>query len=194
MRTFTAPWGPLLKVTSSLLTVVLLGASMVCLLSLPEHTPSVARWLATGLPPIILLLTIPFVVRGYEVAPGLLVIRRLGWKTRVPLTGLISARLDPEALRGALRLLGNGGGFVFCGLFRSRQLGMFRAYINDPRRSVVLRLPGRVCVVSPENPEAFVKAIEEAASQIPGLDPNLLKAWSSASPSSPSSSAPTSSN
>jgi len=84
------------------------------------------------------------------------------WITRVDLEGLRDATPDPEAFRGALRLFGNGGLFFFTGLYRSRRIGRFRAFVSDPRRSVVLRIGGRVCVVSPEDPGRFVAEVRAA--------------------------------
>jgi hypothetical protein len=51
--------------------------------------------------------------------------------------------------------------FSFTGLFRNRTLGMYRAFVTDPRRAVVLRLPRRTVVVSPADPEAFVREVQE---------------------------------
>ncbi len=65
--------------------------------------------------------------------------------------------LDPDALRGSIRLFGNGGMFSFTGLFRSPKLGRYRAYVTDPARTVTLRFADRVVVVSPSDPAAFVR-------------------------------------
>ena len=73
--------------------------------------------------------------------------------------GLQSADLQPGALRGSLRLFGNGVLFSFTGLFWNRTLGKYRAFLTDPKRAVVLRLPPRTVVVSPDRPEQFVAEI-----------------------------------
>jgi hypothetical protein len=39
---------------------------------------------------------------------------------------------------------------------------MFRAYCTAPKRCVLLKLHQRTVVISPENPEAFVAALESA--------------------------------
>ena len=66
-------------------------------------------------------------------------------------------------MRGSLRLFGNGGIFSITGLFRNRALGNYRAFVTDLKRTVVLRFPERIIVVSPECPEKFVAEISRFA-------------------------------
>jgi hypothetical protein len=157
---FAAPWGRLLWVTSTTLVCFLIGVSLTGWAFLPQRAPELSRWILLIVGPLILLGSMPFVVRGYEVIPGMVLVRRLFWTTRISLMGIKGVEANPQAMKRALRLLGNGGAFVFAGLFRSRDLGMFRAYVNDFRRSVVLRFPARTIVVSPDDPAAFVQAIK----------------------------------
>jgi transcriptional regulator with XRE-family HTH domain len=98
-----------------------------------------------------------FSVTGYELENGVLVIQRLFWKTRVPLAGG-TARALPRAMKGSLRLFGCGGLFSFTGLFTSRTLGRYRAWVSDSERTVVIETGGRKLVVSPDMPEQFVEA------------------------------------
>jgi hypothetical protein len=72
---------------------------------------------------------------------------------------LISAEIDPVAVEGSMRIFGNGGFFAFTGLFRNRKLGSYRAYATDSKKAVVLRWPGRTVVVTPDDPQKFVAAI-----------------------------------
>jgi hypothetical protein len=95
-----------------------------------------------------------------------LVVRRLGWSTRIPLEGLQSVVVDPDALKGSLRLAGNGGLYACTGLFRNKRLGLYRAFVTDLNRCDVLRLPKRPIVVSPDRPEEFVGAVKAAAGLI----------------------------
>ena len=105
--------------------------------------------------------TAPFMVRGYSVTNGALIIHRLGWDFRIELDSLISIDADPAALNGSIRLAGNGGLFAFCGWFRNRKLGVYRAFCTDTAHAVVLRFPDRTVVVTPDQPEKFVAAIKE---------------------------------
>ena len=107
-----------------------------------------------------------FTVRGYDVTPDGLYVRRLFWRTRIELAGLREARFDPEALKGSIRLWGNGGLFAFCGLFRNKKLGNFRLFATNLRQFVVLAGRERNVVVTPSNPEEFIRQVRLKA----GLD------------------------
>jgi hypothetical protein len=67
--------------------------------------------------------------------------------------------LDHEATSKSLRLFGNSGFFCIAGLFSNRKLGRYRAFATDPQRAVVLELPARKVVVTPENPWQFLAAL-----------------------------------
>ena len=115
-------------------------------------------WLAL-LPLAIILICAVFTVRGYSITNNALLIDRLFWTTRIPLTEFQSAKFDPDATRGSIRTFGNGGFFSFTGYFRSKELGSYRAFMTDRRRAVVLRFLDRVVVVSPDRPQDFVETI-----------------------------------
>lgn len=119
----------------------------------------------TWLPPVLTLICLLFTVRGYSLVPHGLLVHRLLWQTRIDLTGLRSATVDPTAFRGAIRTCGNGGLFSFSGFYWSKRLGAFRPYVTNLRRGVVLRLPSRTVVVSPDDPEAFARECLALAKQ-----------------------------
>jgi hypothetical protein len=50
--------------------------------------------------------------------------------------------------------------FVFAGHFRNAELGRYEAYVTDLNRTVVLTLPHRKILLSPENPENFVAHLQ----------------------------------
>ena len=112
--------------------------------------------LLMGLPLVVLLGAIPFMVRGYVLTESEIVVKRLGWNTRLSLSDLRSVAGDAEAMRGSLRLLGNGGLFSFSGEFWNRKLGRYRALATDPDRAVVLRYAKRVVVITPHDPQQFI--------------------------------------
>ncbi|MCL1921533.1 MAG: PH domain-containing protein [Kiritimatiellaeota bacterium] len=159
---YKAPWGKALKVTSvavSLLSAVVMAT--VCLLVPPG-------W-AKGVSVMLVLLTIVpcalFTVRGYTLTANELLIQRLLWETRIPLQGLRSAEVVPEVMtKGVvIRTCGNGGLFSFTGLYWSKPLGHFRAFVTDLSNPVVLRFDRRTVVISPSAPEAFVRDISTVA-------------------------------
>lgn len=108
-----------------------------------------------------------FAVLGYEVRRKELLVRRPLWTTRIPLQGLRAARVDPQALRRAWKVVGNSGFFGWIGRFRSKRLGNFRALVTSPALAVMLDFGERRLVVSPDQPEAFVRAL--------GFDPEAVE-------------------
>jgi len=156
---FNAPWGKTLCWMSAFGIVILLVALIpVLLLKKPEWTH-----LMVLLPLLLLPGAALFIIRSYEIEPNVLAIRRLLWTTRLPLSGLQSVVVVPDAMRGSLRLFGNGGMFSITGWYRSRALGNYRAFVTDLKRTVVLRFAKKTIVVSPENPEQFVSEISRFA-------------------------------
>jgi hypothetical protein len=68
--------------------------------------------------------------------------------------------------RRSLRTFGNGGAFSFTGFYYNKRLRSYRAYVTDPRRSVVLRYTNRRVVLSPAAPEDFVQDLALSNSSI----------------------------
>jgi hypothetical protein len=155
---FAAPWSRLLKGVSAGATVILLGVAVVVCFTVPSGTPWV-RPLVLASTPFILAACALFTVRGYRIAGRTLLVKRLFWWTPISLEGLRDALVDPEAMRKAVRICGNGGMFSFSGWFWNKRLGRFRAYATDLRRTIVLTFPDRRIVLSPDQPDAFVAAL-----------------------------------
>jgi hypothetical protein len=115
-------------------------------------------WL--GLLPLALLVgTALCTVCGYSITPDAILIHRLCWKTKLSRQGLESAEYQPGILRRSIRTFGNGGLFSFTGWYYNRTLGCYRAYATDIHRTVVLRLRGKIIVLTPDEPERFVSEL-----------------------------------
>src|SRR5947207_11307518 len=151
MKKYTAPWSTSLVVVSAVASLICVGAAI-------SVAWSGRPWLAL-LPLSIVCGGILFTIRGYTVSPDALLVHRLFWTTRLPLSGLHSAQVEPEAMRRSIRTFGNGGLFSFTGWFRNKALGAYRAFVTDPHRTVVLHFARRTVVVSPSAPEDFVRDI-----------------------------------
>jgi hypothetical protein len=154
---FQAPWSRKLKWATGFSAGFLLILLFSGLLTLLSDTPS---WFTTTvlilIPAGILFGTLPFVVRGYVLTDKEIQVRRLGFVTHLPLDGLQSLSGDAEAMRGSLRLLGNGGLFSFTGEFWNRRLGRYRALATDPDRAVVLKYADRTVVITPHDPQQLI--------------------------------------
>lgn len=156
MKHYKAPWSTLLIVMSVLVTVLCVGVSAAgCWAAFTKHQSGWIRCSAL-LPLVIVLATVPFAIRGYTITPSSILVHRLFWDTELPRVGLESASAEPDAMRGSLRTFGNGGAFSFSGFYWNKRLGSYRAFVTDPRRTIVLRYARRRVVLSPEHPGSFV--------------------------------------
>ena len=151
MKHYKAPWSTSLTVVTSIVTVLLLGIT----LGMAFFGRGIVPWVGL-LPLAILICSVPFTIRGYTVTADAILVHRLFWTTRLPLSGLESAKFEPEAMRGSIRTFGNGGLFSITGFFRNKALGAYRAFVTDQHHTVVLHYSGRTVVVSPSSPEEFV--------------------------------------
>ena len=158
MKHFNAPWGRALLWVSVLSVVVCLGASIL-LMTTTRQAPFFLLPLFICLILALVLGTALFTIRGYTITPDAILIHRLLWDTRLPRKGLISATSEPKVMNRSLRICGNGGMFSFTGWFWSKSLGRYKAYVTDLNRTVVLRWEKRTAVVSPDDPEGFVREL-----------------------------------
>ena len=162
MQVFPAAvWPKSLKVASTLSVVVILGVGYAAWKAVPPYgLAHVLVSLAACVPPAIGFVAALFMVRGYELDGGGLHIHRLLWATSIDLKGLKQVRHDPEAMKSSIRLFGNGGFFAITGVFQNKKLGRYRAFATNPEHSVVLVLPNRTLVVSPADPQGFVRRVQ----------------------------------
>jgi hypothetical protein len=159
-----APWGTRIWVITVFVALLLLGIIPAITLSIPILAPAL-RWLIIGMDASIVAISALFLVRGYVISDNVLLVRRSFWETRLDLSGLRSAVADPEALKGAWKTVGNDGLFAIHGWFRGKRLGKFRAFVTSTAHTVVLDYGEQKVVVSPDNPEGFVKALQGTFSQ-----------------------------
>ena len=115
---YGAHWSRSLVIMSLILTLVVLGIAALQAYLLD----GIMRW--NGILLLALLCGCAlYTVRGYTIAPDALLVHRLFWSTRIPLTGVQSAAFEPDAMRGSTRNFGNGGIFSITGRFTSQSFG-----------------------------------------------------------------------
>lgn len=157
---YPAPWSKVQKWVSILVVLLLAYALVMLLWVVPSaglQSISVAVVLGIFAAGLLSL------VRGYEVTDVEIVVRRLGWRNRFPIAGLVEVRADAGLTRGSLRLFGNGGFLSTTGVFWNRRLGRYRLLANDVSRSVLLRYADRAVVVAPEHPARFASDVAHRA-------------------------------
>lgn len=159
-----APWPSLLKASSALVTILLLGVAVAAYRVVPVAS-GFTHYFGIGIavvPSLILILSLLFMVTGYGVSSSSLAIQRPLWVTDIPLGGLGRVFAEPEICKGSIRLFGNAGLFSFTGLYRSARLGRYRLFATDFACAVVLECPHRTVVITPADPEAFVLHMQRA--------------------------------
>ena len=158
MHSYRAPWGTSLKIMSLIGAIILIGipASSV-ILTQSGKTPQLVLSI---IPLTILVGTLLFTIRGYELTNKILYVRRLLWRNKIELDNLKSVEMQPNAMSGSIRTFGNGGLFSFSGMFKNSTLGPYRAFVTDPKNSIVLRFPNRIIVVTPDQQQEFVAVVK----------------------------------
>lgn len=164
MRYFpAAPWPTSLKVVSLFASILLAGIGYAAFSVIPHGTraPFAESFgtLIAIVPIAIALFAVLFIVSGYALDGRSLRVRRLLWSTSIPLAGLRKASHDPGAMKGSIRIFGNGGFFSVTGLYQNKLLGRYRAFVTDPVQAVVLVLPERVIVISPADPPELLEEL-----------------------------------
>jgi cytochrome bd-type quinol oxidase subunit 1 len=155
---FTAPWSKSLRRSSTIAMAMLLVAVVVAFFIVPSDE-KVARSLLTCVFIAIPLIAALCMVRGYVVTESEIHIRRTAWTIRIPLKTLKTVEGNAEALKGAIRLVGNYGLFSYTGFYWSKRLGFYRVYATDPDRAIVLRYQKRIVVITPHDPQAFIMRV-----------------------------------
>jgi hypothetical protein len=158
-RYFGAPWAVSLRIASGLTSVLLVGVLVFGLTT--RSQPNVVRLLMVLGPPLGIAAGVLFAIRGYELGGEALYVLRPCWRSRVSLAGLVGVSFRPGALRRSLRTCGNGGFFSFTGWYWNKELGSYRLFGTDPKRAVVLEFERRRVVVTPEEPEVFIRCVKE---------------------------------
>ncbi len=121
------------------------------------------------LPVGVLVILAFFAPRSYEIDSDAVVVKRLGRDVVISVREIREVRrLEGVKMGFTLRLFGCGGFLGWFGLFYSRALGKFWAYAGNQEDSVLLtRTDGSKVVISPNHPDAFIAAVQEAMR--PGL-------------------------
>lgn len=150
----TLTWGITLGVM-----ILLAAVSMALLLSPIEPLLKLGF---VGLMIAITLASYTLSPRGFILAEDHLIIRRIIRSVRIPYSSIAEVRYDPTLWSWVrIRLCGSGGMFGFWGLFQLRKLGRAWLYVTNRRNLVLIRTKeGKVYLISPENPTAFVDSIQ----------------------------------
>jgi hypothetical protein len=103
-----------------------------------------------------------FRIKSYQIESGNLVIHFGMGKKLFPLNRLTEARIEQNPFSGARRVMGIGGLWCMYGSFSSERLGDFTAYASGTSQGVLLTWPDKKVLVTPDEPERFIKALQTA--------------------------------
>jgi membrane protease YdiL (CAAX protease family) len=165
MRRFGAPWDrQLLTSTIALLAVIAVTAIAGTAGALQANLRGVAL-AVTLFSSGVAIGAWALAPRGYAIGEGRLRILRNGWRpVEVRLDEIRAVSLlDPDALRGSLKLFGMGGLFGYYGIFRSPSLGSYRLHATRGAGLVLVRTSAHTHVLTPEPPDDFAEALLAAA-------------------------------
>ena len=158
---FRAEWDKTVKVITFGVIALIAGLSIFFLvLALAESEAGLS--LAIFLPPLALIVSTLFMIRGYTITESQFIIPRLLWSNKFDLRDLSEVVVMPHAMARSIRMMGSGGFFGFFGRFRNQELGNYQAFVTDKSRSVVLKFGEKTIVVSPHDPHDFVDKVNRA--------------------------------
>lgn len=161
-QTFAAPMGKSTVVMTAIASAILIGVGILQLtLGLKRQGPGRTALIIAGSAVLAGFVGSAFFkIRGYDLTASHLVVRYGFSGSSFPLSEISGAEYKPGALRRSTRSAANGGMWSFLGSFSSPDHGEMRVYVSDAERTVLLRMPQKKLVVSPDDPERFIQAIQ----------------------------------
>jgi hypothetical protein len=159
---YGASWSmPLtLRIVASMFLTPFAAFALFVALRVGARAPLWLCFVLAAIPVALAMLLLFRAIRGFVVTREAVFVRRLMWSSCEPLAGLVEARVDEGAMQGVTRLRTLAGGFGTGGWFWSARFGRFRGYLTNARRVVVLKFDRGTVLLSPDDPDAFVRHIE----------------------------------
>lgn len=100
-----------------------------------------------------------FSISGYSISEGKLLVHRPFWVTKFKLEDLETVTVSREKFWLGIRLFGSGGFWGWYGWFWNREHGYYRILASGLDSRVILKWNKKTLVVSPNDPEEFLKKI-----------------------------------
>lgn len=166
-RSFAASYDRLTLIVTGI--VILITVAMGFLLRIP---------VAAALLAIVVIVTYAFSPRSYTLDGRLLRVQRLVGDFIIPLDGLrLARRVSNEELRGSVRLWASGGLFGYFGVFRTPAFGSTRWYVTNLANRIILVIPSRTVLVSPDDVDGFLALLDVHPSEAPLPFPPSTTRW-----------------
>lgn len=113
--------------------------------------------------PLVLLMAFGYAhsIRGYWVSRGELRVQRPFSTVTIPLTSAAMVRLgQPKDSAWMVKVFGSGGLFGYWGWYRTSGVGTAKWYATRRENLVVIETMGKKYVISPDDPEGLVAALD----------------------------------
>lgn len=173
VQRFSASWSAATWFVTLLVVVVAIVAMGVVLqqadrVASENGSKRALLTLAALIVPVILMVTVVFAPLGYTVSEMGIMVNRMGRNICIARSEIAQIELIKRRDVGfAMRICACGGFFGFYGLFWSKRLGRFRAYVTDTRHLVlVTRTDETKVLLSPFPAEVFVDMVKDMQGQI----------------------------
>ena len=161
-----APYDTITKIITVTVWIGLIALLMFTVhLMITHKVPIETFTIATSL---LLIVTLGILVgaylfspRGYELTLDGLVIRRVVKSFKIPYNNIIEVKRIEWTWKG-IRWWASGGLYGFYGLFWRSGIGNVWMYVRDRSKMILIRTAdGTQYAISPENPDEFLRKLEE---------------------------------
>jgi hypothetical protein len=153
---FNAPWSETLGLMSGAGSVVVLAAIALSMMKRPWWLRVTALAVAAAF----LIVSWGFAPGGYIVEADRVIVSRPFSDVTIERSNDTKVRLFEDADdEGMKRTAGNGGLFGYYGTYESKRLGSHKWYVTDMARRVVIETRDGAVVVSPDDPQKFIDAV-----------------------------------
>jgi hypothetical protein len=161
---FNASWERRLSVISSLTTLILV---LVVLETIAKASlfDSGTIALRIGLVIFVGITSALFFIRGYSITTDAVHILHFGWATSLKIKNLTGVEKVPLGATSGIGLFGIWGIYSFTGIARNSTYGIHRRYLTNRFHAVALKFGKKTVVVSPDDPEAFIKLLRSYLEQ-----------------------------
>lgn len=163
MKRYQASLGKMVLTTTVLVAVLLTVVTVTLVSTIKGLEPAVMTLICVS-PLASFGIAFLFRIWGYSVSTHGIRVHRTLFPVTLPLQTLVTIERSPGLTKGSLRTFGNGGLFGFYGRFWKSGIGSYRAFVTDPANALLLTVGDRKYALSPDRPDAFIRAVETATS------------------------------
>jgi hypothetical protein len=160
---FSAPWSQSLWIATAIPLLLLIGLAVACYFGVRLSGRRKYFW-GILIPIGVLIYGASGAILGYSVEGDKIVVKELLSSISIPIEHGTTAKKQPGAMDGAIRLMGVGGFFRYSGTYSCHAIGKCQVYMTDEDNPVVVSAGGTVYVLSPGEPDKFVSLVNNNSS------------------------------